>query len=477
MSVRRSSGWIAEHLGPSIGIGLCVGSALAAFVGAGALIVLLPLAALMAAVWLVQRHERPDYLELVIWLWLLTPWVRRVVDMHSGYSDESVVLLVAPLASLPGIATGLLRPMRVRPEVRRVFVVALFAVAYATAAGVIRFGTGPALVGGTVWLAPLGVGLWVAATPCPTHALRRAVGRLSVAGALVLGVYGMYQFFRLPEWDAHWMENVDLVSIGTPVALGVRVFGTLNAPVPYAMVLGALLIVASTVPSRWRVLIATAGMAGLALSVVRTAWVGFAAALAAMLVSGRERTARAALMLVVVPAVLLVVLGGPVRDTVISRFDATVEKGTEDRSFADRTESYGVNLPRAATDLVGRGFGQVGAGASAVDDDAGVETNTAPDSAILEALFSMGSVVGTAFLVAVTVGVLGTLRRSRQGGELDRAMAAALLGLLVQVPLGNPFNSAPAAVFWMFLAVAARTEARAGRDIRTLDQRRLRTSP
>jgi len=228
------------------------------------------------------------------------------------------------------------------------------------------------------------------------------------------------------------------------------------------------------VPSRWRVLTAMAGMAGLALSLVRTAWIGFVAALAAMLVGGRARTARAALMLVVVPTLVLVVLGGPARDAVISRFDATVEKGTEDRSFSDRVFFYGDNLPSAATDLSGRGFGKVGVGAGAVDDSAEVETIRAVDSAILEALFSMGSLVGAAFLVAVTVGVVGTLRRSREEGALDRAMAAALLGLVVQAPLGNPFNSAPAAVFWMLFAVAARTEVPAG-ERRTSDQRRIRT--
>ena len=45
-----------------------------------------------------------------------------------------------------------------------------------------------------------------------------------------LALYGVYQFVRIPAWDAAWMINADLKSIGSPMPYLVRVFGTLNTP-------------------------------------------------------------------------------------------------------------------------------------------------------------------------------------------------------------------------------------------------------
>lgn len=451
-----ASRWLADHIGAVTGIGLCVGGAVAA-VGVGGLVgPLLVVGGLMAALVLVQREDRTDYVELVVWLWLLTPWVRRVVDLRTGYSDQSLVLLAAPVASMPGLATALFRPPHARPEIARAFAVAVVAVGYATLVGIVRQGASPSLIGGIGWLSPIGVGMWALCAPCADALLRRALVRLAVAGVLVLGIYGVYQFFVLPEWDAHWMENAPLVSTLRPEPLEVRVFGTMNSPVPYAMVLGALLMVAGGARSRWKVLAMIAGFAGLALSLVRAAWLGFVVATAALVSGGRARSVRAGLLLLLVPIVLVAGVGGPAREVVIARFDDTVEDGGEDTSLTDRLALYSEQLPPALTDVTGRGFGSVGAGVD-VDATSTGRALRSPDSGILEALIGMGSLVGGAFLVAVVIGVVGAWRTVRHGAELERAAVAALVGLMVQAPLGNPFTSGPGALFWLLLAVAGRS--------------------
>ena len=47
-------------------------------------------------------------------------------------------------------------------------------------------------------------------------------------------IYGVYQFYFLPQWDRAWMASADMSSIGAPLPMQVRVFGTAESPGPYA---------------------------------------------------------------------------------------------------------------------------------------------------------------------------------------------------------------------------------------------------
>lgn len=52
--------------------------------------------------------------------------------------------------------------------------------------------------------------------------------------ALVAGGYGIYQFFFLPSWDRAWMQVADMVSIGRPFPMELRVFGVADSPGAFA---------------------------------------------------------------------------------------------------------------------------------------------------------------------------------------------------------------------------------------------------
>ena len=426
---------------------------------AGVLGVAVPAASLGASGLLLLRRQWIAHLELVLWLWLLTPFVRRVIDEAGSFSEQSTVLLAAPLASLLALFPALARPSRLHRDASSLFLVALTGFAYAFAVGAVRFGVVPAGVGLVPWLAPLAVGLHVATMDVPMDELRQAVIRISTFGALVLGAYGTYQYFLLPSWDANWMMNVPLVSIGRPEPLEVRVFSTLNAPAPFAMVLGALLVVTTASPSRWRLPASLIGFVAFGLSLVRTAWFGLAVALVALLATGRSRAVRTALVIVVVPLVLLVTVGGPATETVTSRFDATVEAGDEDKSLSDRVASYTTNIPPALADLGGEGYGRVGAAGRELDEEEQGGAVTGYDSAVIEGLLTMGSVVGvTFFLLAISSVVMGW-QRARRSGDLERGMGAALVALLAQAPLANIFVSVAGVAFWLLIGYLARPPA------------------
>ncbi len=62
-----------------------------------------PLAFMVAAILFVRFPAA--YLVHVWWLWFLTPFVRRVVDFHSGWTEFSPIMLAPYVASLLMIVT------------------------------------------------------------------------------------------------------------------------------------------------------------------------------------------------------------------------------------------------------------------------------------------------------------------------------------------------------------------------------------
>ena len=60
-------------------------------------------------------------------------------------------------------------------------------------------------------------------------AIRRILTRTFVTGGLVMGLYGLIQFFYLPEWDVYWLENAGMDSQGLPFPGLIRVFSTMNS--------------------------------------------------------------------------------------------------------------------------------------------------------------------------------------------------------------------------------------------------------
>lgn len=449
--------WREAHLGELLGVGLPIGAALAAAAMpvAGLIEVLVPLASAGIAVLLLHRRNDASYLTFVVWLWLLTPLLRRVVDEASGFSEQSLILLAAPLASLPALMPGLARRRELPPFASRAFAFGLIAFAYSFLSGVLQSGPVPAVLSLVMWLPPLAVGLWTATAPIDGWRLRRALGRLAVHGAIVVGAYGVYQFFLIPGWDATWMSNVDLTSIGRPLPLEVRVFSTLNSPGVMASVLGVFLIVLTATKSRLRWPAVLFGFAAFGLSLVRMAWLGFIVAIVALVASGQRRAVLNAVLIIAVPSVLLIGFDGPAQDAVTDRFDNSVENSESDKSFESRVIFHREVLPAALRDVQGRGFGSTGTAVASIRDDDD-RVIAVPDSGVLDALFSMGSVIGTAFLAVVVSAAVGAWRQGRRGDPLDQAIGAAVVALAAQMVLGTVLLSASGVLFWVLIGVAAR---------------------
>lgn len=449
-----------EHRGRLTGLwfalAIDLGGSLLALGGASRVVeLLLPLVAVAVGARLLAGRPAA-YLELVLWLWLLTPFARRVVDLGTGYTSVSPVLLAPPLASLVALAPVLSRSRPVPPALRAYFAVSLPVLGYGTAVGVVENGAGPALVALLGWLAPLALGMWVAGRGPDDRELRDVVTRVAVWGSLVTGAYAVVQFLVLPRWDAFWMQNAGLNSIGNPAPLEVRVFSTLNSPGPYATTAAALLTVALGARSRGRMPALVAGGVGLALSLVRAAWGAFVlAALVLGLRSGSKVLSRVVLGLGV-PLVVLSSVGGPLQKAVVSRFQSSTQAGTSDESFVDRVAFYGRTLPAVLSDVVGHGLGAVGTATKLSNAQGQLGKNGNFDSGLLEHLYTFGVAAGLLLLGLLIGVVVATWRAAARRDGYAQACAAGAAAIAVQLVFVNVLLSVTGALFWVLVGCVAR---------------------
>lgn len=436
---------------------LQVGSGAAAYVGAAAVVErAFPLIAVGLASWLLARSRREAYVEYVLWLWLVAPWVRRMVDLGSGWSPISPVMLAAPAATILCLLPALRGRRSVDRTIGGALVVALVAVGYGCVVGVLTSGPVAALGALATWLPPIAVGLYVA-TAGPRYAeLLAIVRRTALIGCAVLGTYGLVQFFTMPLWDAFWMRNAPINSIGYPYPFQVRVFSTLNSSAPFGVVMATLLVLLTGVSARLRWLAGLVGVLSLGLSLVRTAWLGYAVSLLALFSPRRGRLLRAGVVSLVVPVTLVLVVGGPAKDALVDRFATTTELGQSDTSFRERVAFHERLLPEAVADPFGTGLGAVGVATKLTSNRGKLDEDANFDGGALELLFTYGVLVGTGVLVTSVLAVAAAWRRARPRADLERAMAAALVGLVVQLLLYQPLLTPSGILFYLLLGILAR---------------------
>lgn len=448
--------------GAAATLGLVGGGLLVAAVVPVAANYLFPVAAVLLAVVLLGRGRDVAVWELTIWLYLLAPLVRRVVDWRGGFHENSPVLLAAPAVALLGLL-ALQRTRPLRPAAAAAFGAALLAAGYAVGLGLLLRPPVPVAVAVLQWVSPLAVALLVLLGPGDAQDVRTAVRRVTRWGLLLLGGYGLVQYFVLPPWDAAWMESVRFVltSIGNPEPQQVRVFSTSNAPGPLATSLGVLILLAlGSRRTRLDDLALGLGFLTFGLSLVRAAWVSLAVAVVLLVLSRRVSLVKLAGSAAALVAVVALV-GGPVAETISGRIDDTASAGTEDTSFQARLAFQAAVLPEALRDPFGAGLGSTGTAVrrGATGRDLAFQDS---DSGYVEALHVFGAPLAVALLGTVFWAAASTWRRALAAPPGARPYEMVLAATLVTVPVamlfGSALTAASGALFWSVLALTARAD-------------------
>jgi hypothetical protein len=417
-----------------------------------------PLGALGVGLFLFQRSPIL-YVGFAWWLTFLTPLVRRLIDLNSGWVEPSPLLLAPFLVML---VSGMTFVKGLPGAVRQLglpFVLAAIGVGYGLLVGVVKNSPTAVVVPFLNWFAPLLFGFYFYANWRSYPQYRQMLQRVFLWGVLVMGAYGIWQYLTAPEWDRFWIVSTGLLTFGTPEPLGIRVFSTMNSPGPFATVMmaGLLLLFTSQHPLKF----AAAGVGYLAflLSLVRSAWLSWVVAVLAFLPSLKPRLQMRLLVTVLVMAILVLPLvnmepfAGVINARVNSFFNVE-----GDVSYNERLDGYAQVIMDALMEIPGNGLGFV-------LESGPLGSN---DSGILTLLFTLGWFGSIPYLGGVLLLLFGLFKEQRLTADpFFTASRAICVGVFAQIGLGNPTLAQSGMVFWTFagMAIAAQQYYAAQRQV------------
>jgi hypothetical protein len=413
----------------------------------GLLRLVFPVAAFLVAVFLYPRSP-VLYLGFAWWIAFLSPLVRRLIDYQSGWVDPSPVLL-APFLVLMVTALAFVRTLpRLYRQGGLPFILAIGAVVYALLIGIIQQSPKAVVVPLLNWITPIlfGCYLFIHWRDYPRY--RENLQRVFLWCVLITGVYGVLQYLIAPEWDRFWLVNAKALAFGTPEPLGIRVFSTMNSPGPFATVMMAGLLLLFSSRSQWRFIAVSAGYLSFLLSLVRSAWLGWAVGLVTFIPTLKPKLQMRLVVSILVMAICVIPVINlePFATAINNRLNSlTTVSTTSDVSYNDRLAGYSDFIGEALAELPGKGLGfTISHG-----------TIGSNDSGILSLFFMFGWFGTIPYLCSIFL-LFITLFRSSEGRS-DPFIAAARaisLGVFAQIGLGVATAALSGAVMWGFAGMA-----------------------
>lgn len=405
----------------------------------------------------VLAAKRSTYLlDYIFFVVALNRGIRRLVDFYINGAFNPL----SPISLTPLVASALLllpafgRFNNLNARTRNVAMLIFLALGHGMAVGLISVGVG-AIYSLGEWMAGFGAFLFAATAPVSSQTADRWL-KSSGYAALVVAIYGWYQYLTIPEWDAFWVTAVKFVGyLGQLRPTEMSVFSTLHERGPCASFL-AWAAIPMILHPRWRIIGGWLTV-GLLFSVVLLTMsrsmfiiVGLIAILQPILSNGRGlgRTLFLALFLVVGGVFGLQQMPGSERIT--KRFD-TMKDIQNDGSFKGRLTIFTEGVPWVLQHPIGAGLGSSGFGAGRMG---GGTKDGFCDSGYIEVFSQFGWLGGMAFFAAMAQ-IWGELSRRIRLGGTDPFLftgRVVLLGSLAFLWVGNIFGSF--SLFWVFLGMS-----------------------
>jgi hypothetical protein len=391
-----------------------------------------PVLATMTGLWLYFKSPA-RYVAFMWWLWFLSPEVRRLADFAKGAFTPTSLIQIAPLAVTMISGLTLLRHYQILAQRRGLpILLILLGLAYAFLVGVIGSGPLAAIYDLANWVYPILIGFHIMANSRRYPEYRDAIVSAFVWGMLIMGAYGIVQFFIMPPWDALWMLGSQMNSQGDPVPYGVRVFSTMNSSGPFAFAMMGALVFVLAAAQRVRWLAGAVGFISFCLSLVRSTWGGWVIALMIQLVKSSNRVRLRIVFSAIVLAGLCVPLlaVGPVADRLTARLSSMTNL-SDDQSYEARNQFYAQFAQTAFTDVSGEGLGATGTSTKLSNDGGELGKYGNFDSGVMNIPFVLGW-PGTLLYLSGILWLLMRAVRASFAMRDDKYVSACLsLGLAV----------------------------------------------
>lgn len=401
--------------------------------GGGALNLLYTPTAALIGFYLYLRFPSRDYITFCYWLWMLTPFIRRLADWQSAFQPVSLVMLAPVLVSLLSVLT-LVRTTRFpMPAVTQAFHILLAVCCYGAVLGALQGGLAAMVFSLLNWIVPLTMSLHILMFWRDAEEMARGLFRTLAWGALLMGLYGVLQYFQPQPWDLYWMAASQMTAIGRPEAQGMRVFSTMNSPGPFAVfMLAGLLVLLSGAARNIRWFAAGPALVAFLLTMVRSAWGGFAIGLFVMLMFAKGKTRIRYIMIAAASLVVAIPLltVGPIAERVQDRMDTLAAIG-EDDSFQTRISIYADLSGDILSNIFGFGLGSTGMATKLASSDGELAEFAVFDSGILNLIYVFG-VIGASIFLFATVVICLKLQRYCSINDYSRVGAAIFTGCVLQ---------------------------------------------
>ena len=381
------------------------------------------------------------YVGFTWWVFFLTPFVRRVSDFRSGFTDPSPMLLAPPLVATIAIVTFYRNLPKAHEQGGLPFILSAMGVFYGFLVGLIKGLPVPAIVSLLGWLSPIlfGFHLFVNWRDYPSY--RENIQRTFLWCVLVTASYGVYQYLVAPEWDRFWLIETKLyTSMGNPEPLGLRVWSTMNAPLQFGIVMLAGNILLFIGKGNLRIPGLGVGILSVLLTSVRTVWGGFIISLITLLVSLKGGFQIRLIAFILTIALCMVPLSTvePFSKVIQSRV-TTLSNLQDDQSANDRAELYGRTLNLALSEVIGKGNGTLGP----------------IDSGIIELLLTFGWIGAIPYIGGLLLSFYSLFQASKfKSDPFASAARAIVVGFLPMLAGSNVIAGISGMVFWGFLGLA-----------------------
>jgi hypothetical protein len=394
-----------------------------------------------------------QYPGFCMWLWMLSPFVRRVVDWETSYNVISPVMLAPLLASSLSVWTAIRVGPRLLSGVFLPFSAVIGVCVYGLFLGAVQAGPVAAVYAWLNWVAPVFVGIHILARPRLAAETAMALFGAMSWGTLVIGSYGVWQYFEPQQWDIFWMAASEFTTAGLPLPQQIRVFSTMNSPAPFAYVMMAGLIVLLGEGQTIRWFAATPGLTAFALSLVRSAWGGFVIALGVIVLCSpiKQKGRYVALGALLVALALPLLTVGPIAEVVQARLDS-VSAIDRDSSYLDRMSFYADFLSSAFGTPLGAGLGVTGLASRLGSTDGSLGEFGIFDSGVMDVFFTFGW-LGAILLVSAGF-ITWTALKAASRNSYALSCAAIASGTVAQMMFSDTLIGASGMLVFPFAALA-----------------------
>ena len=254
-----------------------------------------------------------------------------------------------------------------------------------------------------------------------------------------MGAYGIIQYLVAPPWDGFWLERANMVSIGKPIPLSIRVWSTLNSPRPFGIIMQIGLLLLLTTSKSIRIPATIAGYLSLLLSLSRAAWGSHVVSL--IVLSSSLKPKFQIRLLITIACILFGLLPLLTIEPFASRIGerlSSLSNLDSDGSAEARRNTYDIVFNQALTSVFGEGLG-----------------GKSYDSGILSMLLNLGW-FGIAFYVGGVLLLVSILIKT-PWCAIDTTLAAGravIVGFIALLPLGGFVSGIQGVTFWGFLGIS-----------------------